>query len=132
MRGNRSSKPTFLDEIDDPHGELIRAGAAGYDRAPEYPWTWDDVRRHEARVKGLELENANPERASSSSVPRQGSSSLSPPDETNKRVHTCEHGVKVLKPRKIGKKRNLDETDEMEARKRIAEAWSLNMRWEKR
>ncbi len=29
--------------------------------------------------------------------------------------------MKALKPGKIGKKRNLDETDEMEARKRMAE-----------
>ncbi len=64
LRGNRKSKSTLLDEIDDPHGDYVRAGAAGYDRSPEYPWTWEDVRKHEAQVKRLESGNANPERAS--------------------------------------------------------------------
>ncbi len=57
VRGNRSSKSTFLDEIDDPHGELSRAGAAGYEneKGPKYPYTEEDVRKHAAFVKGLRL-----------------------------------------------------------------------------
>jgi hypothetical protein len=93
----------------------------GHEQVLQYPWTKEDVRRHEAEGKGLESWNTNLERASSSSVPRQGSSSSSPPAETNKRIHMCEHGVKALKPRNNGKQRNLDETDEIEARKRMAE-----------
>ncbi len=103
----------LLDEIDDPHGDYVRAGAAGYDRGPEYPWTLEDVRRHEAEIKGLESWNANLERASSSSIPRQESLSSSPPDKTN--IRTCEHGVKSKKPRKSKKRKNLREIEEMKA-----------------
>ncbi len=116
MRGNRKLQSTLLDEIDDPHGDYVRAGAAGYDRSPEYPWTLEDVRRHEAEVKGLESWNANLERASSSSIPRQGSSSSAPPAESNK------HGVKTLKPRKSRKRKNLREIEETEARQSEAES----------
>jgi hypothetical protein len=73
LRGNRSSKSTFLDEIDDPHGDYNRAGAAGYDKGPEYPYTMEDVRRHDAEVKGLRSKYTNLRSASSSSVPRQDS-----------------------------------------------------------
>ncbi len=52
MRGNRKLQSTFLDEIDDPHGDYVRAGAAGHERGPQYPYTMEDVRRHDAEVKG--------------------------------------------------------------------------------
>ncbi len=88
LRGNRKLQSTFLDEIDDPHGDYVRAGAAGHDRGPQYPYTMEDVRRHEAEVKGLESWNTNLERASSSSVPRQESSSSAPLAESNENIHT--------------------------------------------
>ncbi len=121
LRGNRKLQSTFLDEIDDPHGDYVRAGVAGHDRGPQYPYTMEDVRRREAEVKGLVSRNTNLERASSSSVPRQESSSSAPPAETNTNIHTCEHGVKLKKPRKSKKRKNLREIEEMEAGKREAD-----------
>jgi hypothetical protein len=35
-RRNQKQKSTLLDEIDDPHGDYARAGAAGYDKGPQY------------------------------------------------------------------------------------------------
>ena len=67
-------------------------------------------------MKGLESGITNPERGSSSSVPRQGSSSSSPPAGTNEKIHKGKRGVNARKPRKIRKKRDLDETDEVEVR----------------
>jgi hypothetical protein len=81
----------------------------------------EDVRRHEAEVKGLESWKTNHERASSSFVPRQESSSSEPPAESNENIHTCEHGVKSLKTGKSRKRKNLRESDEMDARKKEAE-----------
>jgi hypothetical protein len=70
LRGNRKLQSTFLDEIDDPHGDYARAGAAGYDRGPQYPYKRRMyVRRHDAEVWGLVSWDTNPERASSSSAP---------------------------------------------------------------
>ena len=95
----RSQKPksTFLDDIDDPRGDYARAGAEGYDRGPQYPYTMADVRRHDAEVKGLLDEFTHPERASSISAPRQESSSSTPPKETSEGANTCVHGVKTKK-----------------------------------
>jgi hypothetical protein len=45
---NQKPKSTFLDEIDDSHGDYSRAGAAGYDRGPQYPYTMEDVRKYDA------------------------------------------------------------------------------------
>ncbi len=53
VSGNRPSKTMLLDEVDDPQGEYARAGAAGYDKEPAYPWTKEDVIRHENQVKGV-------------------------------------------------------------------------------
>jgi hypothetical protein len=78
---NQKPKSTFLDEIDDPHGDYSRAGAAGYERGPQYPYTMKDVRKHDAEVRGLLDDYTRPERASSSSAPRQESSSSTPPKE---------------------------------------------------
>ena len=92
---NQKPKSTLLDEIDDPHGEyVVRAGAEGYERGPQYPYTMEDVRKHDAEVMGLLDDYTHPGRASSSSAPRQESSSSTPPKETSGSVHTCEHGVK--------------------------------------
>ena len=57
---NQKPKSTFLDEIDDPHGEYVRAGAEGYERGPQFPYTMEDVRRHDAEVKGLLDEYTHP------------------------------------------------------------------------
>jgi hypothetical protein len=103
---NQKPKSTFLDEIDDPHGDYSRAGAAGYERGPQYPSTMEDVRKHDAEVRGLLKDYTNPERVSSSSAPRQESSSSTPPKETNEGTHTCEHDVKSKTPRKNRKRKN--------------------------
>ncbi len=86
-RENRKPKSTFLDEIDDPHGDYARAGASGHDRGPQYPYTLEDVKKHDSEVKGLLSDYTNPDHASSSSVPRQESVSSAPPAETNEKVH---------------------------------------------
>ena len=113
VRGDRSSKTMFLDEIDDPNGEYARAGAAGYDQGPAYPWTKEDVRRYEDQVRERESGIAHPERGSSSSVSLQGppSTSSPPPTGTNEKGHKGKRGASARKPRKIKKKRNLDDTD---------------------
>ena len=54
LRGNRQLQSTLLDEIDDPHGDYVRARARGHEQVLQYPWTTEDVRRHEAENKGLE------------------------------------------------------------------------------
>ena len=112
---NQKPKSTFLDDIDDPRGDYARAGAEGYDRGPQYPYTMADVRRHDAEVKGLLDEYTHPERASSISAPRQESSSSSPPKETSGKVQKCGHGVKTKPPRKSNKRKSQDDTDEMTA-----------------
>ncbi len=98
----------------------------------KYPWTMEDVRRHDAEGKGMGSWNTNPEHVSSSFAPRQESSSSAPPAETNKNLHTCEHGVKTLKPRKSRKRKNLREIEERRLEKRRQKVWSLNSKWEKR
>jgi hypothetical protein len=85
VRGNRSAKTMLLDEIDDPHGDYARAGAAGYDKEPAYPWTKEDVIKHENEVKGVESWDAYPEQGSSSSDPRQELSCSSPPAGTKEK-----------------------------------------------
>jgi hypothetical protein len=132
LRGNRSSKSTFLDEIDDPHGDYSRAGAAGYDKGPEYPYTMEDVRRHDAEVKGLRSEYTNLGSASSSSVPRQESSSSTLPADTSRNIHACEHGVKTLKPRKAEKGRTFAKPKKWRPKRGRQKARSLNSKWEKR
>jgi hypothetical protein len=62
LRGNRKFKATFLDEIDDPHGDNVRAEASGYERAPQYPYTMEDVRRHDAEVNELMSNYTHPDR----------------------------------------------------------------------
>ncbi len=100
----------------------VRAGASGYERASQIASPgWEDVRRHDAEVNGLLSNYTHPDRASSSSVARQESSSSDPPAETNQKGHTCKHGVKTKKPRKCKKRKNLSEDDVMEARKREAD-----------
>ena len=79
----------LLDEVDDPRGEYARAGAAGYDK--ESPFAW-------------------PKQELSSSDPRQELLRSPPPEGTNK----GKRGVNAKKPRKIGKKRDLDITDDEE------------------
>ena len=59
---NQKPKSTFLDDIDDPRGDYARAGAEGYDLGPQYPWTREDVRRHDAEVMGLSDELTHPQR----------------------------------------------------------------------
>jgi hypothetical protein len=107
MRGNRNLKPTLLDEIDDPHGDYIRARATGYENPLVSPG-WEDVGRHDEEVNQLLSTYTHPERASSSSASRpksfitlmNESSSKSPPVETNEKGHTCKHGVKTKKLQK--------------------------------
>ena len=113
---NQKPKSTFLDDIDDPRGDYARAGAEGYDRGPQYPYTKEDVRRHDAEVKGLLDEYTHPERASSISAPRQESSSSTQPRLMSEGVHMCEHGVKSNTPRKTKKRKNRGDADEMAAR----------------
>ena len=112
---NQKPKSTFLDDIDDPRGDYARAGAEGYDRGPQYPWTMEDVRKHDAEVMGLSDELTHPQRASSSPALRMESSSTTPPKETKGGVHTCGHGVKTKPLRKTRKRKNHDDTDEMTA-----------------
>jgi hypothetical protein len=122
MRGNRKLKASFLDEIDDPHGDYIRAGASGYDRASDIVSPgWENIRKHDDEVNELITNYTHPDRASSSSVARQESSSSAPRAETNEKGHTCKHGVKTKKPRKCKKKKTLSEDPIMEARKREAD-----------
>jgi hypothetical protein len=121
LRGNRKLKSTCLDVIDDPHGDYARAGTSGHDRGPQYPYTMEDIRRPDAEVEQLLSNYTHPDRVSSSSVPRQESSSSAPPAETNEKVHTCVHRLKYKKPRKSKKRKNLSEDDVMEARKREAD-----------
>ncbi len=121
MSGNRSSKPTFLDEIDDPHGDYVRAGASGYDQGPAYPWTKEDVRKYENQVKEQEPGIANPERGSPSSVSQQGLSISLPSAETEEKEHKGKRGVSAKKSRKIKKKRNLVETDGEEDREDLSD-----------
>jgi hypothetical protein len=114
MRGTRNLKPTLLDEIDDPHGDYIRARATGYENPLVSPG-WEDEGKHDDEVKYLSSAYTHPERASSSSVPRpksfitlmNESSSPSPPVETN----TCEHGVKTKKKKKCKKRKTLSGDD---------------------
>ena len=89
MSGNRPSKSMLLDEVDDPRGEYARAGAAGYDK--ESPFAW-------------------PKQELSSSDPRQELLRSPSPEGTS----TGKRGVNAKKPRKIGKKRDLDITDDEE------------------
>jgi hypothetical protein len=108
-------------------GEPNRAEAAGYEKekGPTYPYTEEDVRKHAAFVKGLSSEYTDLASSSPSYESPQRSSSSTQPVKTKEQIHTCEHGVKTLNPRKNGKKRNLDEPDEIEARKRVAERLCL-------
>ena len=121
MRGNRSAKTMLLDEIDDPHGDYARAGAAGYDKEPAYPWTKEDVIKHENEIKGVKSQNAYPEQGSSSSDPRQELSYSSPPAGTSGRKGKGKRGVNAKKPRKIVRKRDLDKTDEEEDREDLGD-----------
>ena len=121
MSGNRSSKTTLLDEIDDPHGDYVRAGASGYDQGPAYPWTKEDVRRYVNQVKELESGIAHPERGSPSSISLQVPSISPPPAGTKENERKDERGVNERKPRKIKKKRNLVETDGEEDREDLSD-----------
>jgi hypothetical protein len=116
VRGNRSAKTTLLDEIEDPHGDYARAGAAGYDKEPAYPWTKEDVIKYENEVKGGKSQNEYPKQGSPSSDPRQELSCSSPPAGTNK----GKRGENASKPRKVGRKRDLEKTDEPEDRKDLS------------
>ena len=74
LRGDRNLKSTLLDEIEDPHGDYIRARATGYENPLVSPG-WEDVGRHDDEVKDLLSAYTHPERSSSSSAPDQNRSS---------------------------------------------------------
>jgi hypothetical protein len=107
---DKKPKSTFLDDIDDPRGDYVRAGAKGYERGPQYPYTMEDVRRHDAEVTGTLNDYTHPEHASSSSAHRQMSSS-NPPKLLSEEANTCVHGVKTKKKKECKKRKTLSGND---------------------
>ena len=99
LRGNRKSKSTLLDEIDDPNYDYMKVRATGYQDSLSSGWA--DVFVHDDEMNENTSASTYPERASSSSAARpksfitlmNESSSSSPPVEAN----TCVHGVKTKK-----------------------------------
>ena len=69
VRGNRSAKTTLLDEIEDPHGDYAKAGAAGYDKEPASPWTKEDVIKYENEVKGVSHRMSTPNKDRPALIP---------------------------------------------------------------
>ena len=105
-RGNRNSKSTFLDEIDDPNLDYVKVRATGYRESLRSGW--EDLYIRDDETIELIPANTHHERASSSSTARpkslitlmSDSSSSSPPVEAN----TCVHGVKMKKKRRSARK----------------------------
>ena len=113
LRGNRKSKSTFLDEIDDPNYDYMKVRATGYQDSLSSGW--EDVSVHDDEMNENTSASTYPERASSSSAARpksfitlmNESSSSSPPVEAN----TCVHGVKTKKKKKCKKRKTLSGDD---------------------
>ena len=106
---------SFLDDIDDPHGDYRRARATGYEETGVSPG-WEITSKHGGEVNAPLSTYTRPERASSSSTARSESPRFYQPTEKN----TCRHGVKTKKQKKCKKRKTLDEVPIMEARKREA------------
>ena len=66
LRGNRNSKSTFLDEIDDPNYDYMKVRAKGYQDSLRSGW--EDVYVHEEEMNEKTSASTHPKRASPSSA----------------------------------------------------------------